>query len=539
LAPSGDKIIARTRRILDIKDVLHPYLECPKCKTAACVACHQRSAEQGKDLPNRQSRQGVSVAWCCDEGRLFLIWSLCCGPEYEELSESVGKAPTFTRLLRKARSKGQYPESSVLSPIKPKESTPRALSKGIGYGGDEIQYAQAVVAGAPPVYTDAQPFLSGDKAHNLPEERLLPAYFTSLDILLTGFLIGGSEAELSDAQPPAMIKFMLQRSPLLPKAAELLRNDSMEDMAERRQTYEPLLGLVRTIGRYVSISVAVFDDYMLYAPEEQLVHYSPAWRDMNESSTSGGRQSQRGKGKQPESGTAIVKAVERLARQCRHINRVTSDKDDLKSADSSAMLSLSRLICDVATENEANKRLAAKHRSSAVPQPVGQMQGASNVLTRSRGAEKASDDLRDLHRDASVVDVADKELLNGFKFQAQAAGLDGVIPAPGRMKKLVSQIAMLRTSLPEGIWVRHGSSRLDVMKVLITGPKGTPYENGLFEFDLLCPMDFPARPPTMFFRTTGAGRVRFNPNLYEDGKGASRVALSAFCWARLTYFCLL
>ncbi|OIW29342.1 UBC-like protein [Coniochaeta ligniaria NRRL 30616] len=86
------------------------------------------------------------------------------------------------------------------------------------------------------------------------------------------------------------------------------------------------------------------------------------------------------------------------------------------------------------------------------------------------------------------------------------------------MKKLVAQIANLRTSLPEGIWVRHGSSRLDVMKVLMVGPKGTPYEHGLFEFDLFCPGEFPNRPPSVFFRTTGGGNVRFNPNLYEDGK---------------------
>ncbi len=57
------------------------------------------------------------------------------------------------------------------------------------------------------------------------------------------------------------------------------------------------------------------------------------------------------------------------------------------------------------------------------------------------------------------------------------------------------------------------------MKVLIIGPKGTPYEHGLFEFDLFCPSNFPNAPPNMLFRTTGGGRVRFNPNLYNCGKG--------------------
>ncbi|OTA76487.1 hypothetical protein M434DRAFT_42482, partial [Hypoxylon sp. CO27-5] len=80
------------------------------------------------------------------------------------------------------------------------------------------------------------------------------------------------------------------------------------------------------------------------------------------------------------------------------------------------------------------------------------------------------------------------------------------------------ELSTLQTSLPEGIFIYHGSSRLDVMKILIIGPKHTPYEHGLFEFDLWCPMDYPNSPPKMKFRTTNGGRTRFNPNLYEDGK---------------------
>ncbi|KAK0619171.1 ubiquitin-conjugating enzyme/RWD-like protein, partial [Immersiella caudata] len=86
------------------------------------------------------------------------------------------------------------------------------------------------------------------------------------------------------------------------------------------------------------------------------------------------------------------------------------------------------------------------------------------------------------------------------------------------MKALVKQIATLRTSLPDGIYVRHGSSRLDIMKVLIVGPNGTPYENGLFEFDMYCGPEFPQIPPEMHFHTTGGGLVSFNPNLYPGGR---------------------
>ncbi|KAF2769439.1 UBC-like protein [Teratosphaeria nubilosa] len=85
------------------------------------------------------------------------------------------------------------------------------------------------------------------------------------------------------------------------------------------------------------------------------------------------------------------------------------------------------------------------------------------------------------------------------------------------MKALLRDINILKTSLPPGIFVRHCESRLDIMKVLIVGPKDTPYANALFEFDLACPADYPDKPPAMFFRTTGGGVHSINPNLYPQG----------------------
>ncbi|AEO63087.1 uncharacterized protein THITE_39113, partial [Thermothielavioides terrestris NRRL 8126] len=86
------------------------------------------------------------------------------------------------------------------------------------------------------------------------------------------------------------------------------------------------------------------------------------------------------------------------------------------------------------------------------------------------------------------------------------------------MRKLLTQVSSLSTDLPEGIYVSHGESRVDVLKVLIIGPVDTPYENGLFEFDIFCDGDFPKVPPKVHFRTTGHGWAAFNPNLYPNGK---------------------
>ena len=54
--------------------------------------------------------------------------------------------------------------------------------------------------------------------------------------------------------------------------------------------------------------------------------------------------------------------------------------------------------------------------------------------------------------------------------------------------------------------------------MLITGPCDTPYANGCFEFDVYFPQDYPNSPPLINLETTGNHTVRFNPNLYNDGK---------------------
>lgn len=60
-----------------------------------------------------------------------------------------------------------------------------------------------------------------------------------------------------------------------------------------------------------------------------------------------------------------------------------------------------------------------------------------------------------------------------------------------------------------------------VLQVLITGPADTPYANGCFEFDVYFPQDYPNSPPLVNLETTGGHSVRFNPNLYNDGKVSS------------------
>ena len=91
-----------------------------------------------------------------------------------------------------------------------------------------------------------------------------------------------------------------------------------------------------------------------------------------------------------------------------------------------------------------------------------------------------------------------------------------------RMVRLAQEIADLTSSLPidsyNAITVRADANRLDVMKSMIAGAEGTPYANGLFEYHVYLPNEYPNGPPKCNLETTGSGDVRFNPNLYSCGK---------------------
>ena len=68
-----------------------------------------------------------------------------------------------------------------------------------------------------------------------------------------------------------------------------------------------------------------------------------------------------------------------------------------------------------------------------------------------------------------------------------------------------------------GIYCEFNEDNIYKVKVLIMGPADTPYAHGNYFFDLTYPVDYPINPPKVLLRTQGLN-VRFNPNLYTNGK---------------------
>ncbi|KAM4691193.1 LOW QUALITY PROTEIN: (E3-independent) E2 ubiquitin-conjugating enzyme [Rhinophrynus dorsalis] len=78
------------------------------------------------------------------------------------------------------------------------------------------------------------------------------------------------------------------------------------------------------------------------------------------------------------------------------------------------------------------------------------------------------------------------------------------------------EMALLATSLPDGIMVKTFEDRMDLFSALIKGSTRTPYEDGLFLFDIQLPNIYPAVPPLFRYLSQCSGRL--NPNLYDNGK---------------------
>ena len=77
--------------------------------------------------------------------------------------------------------------------------------------------------------------------------------------------------------------------------------------------------------------------------------------------------------------------------------------------------------------------------------------------------------------------------------------------------RLYRELAAYKTQLPvdyaSSILVRASSEQLYLIRACIIGPAGTPYENGVFFFDIFL-KNYPEEPPQVKFLTTGGGRYR-------------------------------
>ena len=89
-----------------------------------------------------------------------------------------------------------------------------------------------------------------------------------------------------------------------------------------------------------------------------------------------------------------------------------------------------------------------------------------------------------------------------------------------KLLKLKKEITIIKKSITINseasifFWIEKNN--LNKMKFIITGPTDTPYDHGLYIFDMTLSNEYPTKPPLVHFSNHGG--ERFNPNLYNCGK---------------------
>jgi hypothetical protein len=385
--------------------------------------------------------------WCCVGGRLLLLWLLLCGiDEHFSASKSElfmsGKSDEEQRHKKKDGRRSKQPSRSEgVGFHGPRQHGPEyQMPSGMGYGGGNyggISY-------------DTMD-LTSDRYRIDPKAKALSAQFTedlfyALHLQLVEGLLPSSERETNfDFDPPKLLVEMLVESKLLNYSTELLCNDSLGDVTKRKNVYQALISLLRTLGAHnLTADSAIYNERPSRKDEVNLLTVS----------------FQQHPGVSTETSSSLFKSLSNLYTQSELVLQAAkNNEEEFYDRSGQDLLLLCRQISDLRQYLLAN---SGAHEDNSAPDKT-------NI--------------------PALTDLPDNEIFVSHSFATDAENLQS--PPPGRFKRILTEITILKTGLPPGIFVRYAESRPDVMKIVIIGPVGTPYENGIFEFDLWCDADFP------------------------------------------------
>ncbi|KAG1667328.1 Baculoviral IAP repeat-containing protein 6 [Nymphon striatum] len=363
---------------------------------------------------------------------------------------------------------------------------------------------------------------SWDVEQHILRQRSEEEHVTCLLLVLASYINPGGQVpanikdscnnDRSDSASlmPSIFAELLTQSCLLPAMSSYLRNDSVLDMAKHVPLYQSLLKLLRALASSPQLIT-------LLLPQEH----------------------------QSENSTTILSICNLLSKMKTCVDtyatrlktnkmkwsaskgkgkRSSSDKEETDEETEGLALLIPDIQETAGLVAEATKPylikngLSEEENESAVCTP-----SLVKEITRSV-EERYVEILKKLQFDSFEMLTEDEDGMHftipyHFESNMRAGGDHG---HPARARRLAQETVTLNTSLPlsynSSVFVRCDQDRLDIMKVLITGPSDTPYANGCFEFDVYFPPDYPNTPMLINLETTGHHTVRFNPNLYNDGK---------------------
>jgi len=225
----------------------HPISSIVRCRACSdntsgtCLGCGTRENPK-RAITKEKTRVGLPVSWCCPRGRLFLIWAVTSGHDYLLWQE---KTETDNRALSAARQ-------------------PKLGGRGVGYGGgsDEDFYEDMrdFMRFGHQSKTSAQGAKTKASNAQLQSDSFNTGLLACLSLLLPK---GGKRSELGrsyDTDPPAAIESIIINSRILDRIVAYLRNDSIEDVAQRKNIYDQVFEFLRLIGSHEQMGKILFQE---------------------------------------------------------------------------------------------------------------------------------------------------------------------------------------------------------------------------------------------------------------------------------------
>ena len=416
----------------------------PKCGASTCLGC----GEKPRTGSNARQLEGLTLDWCCDIGRLFAVWLFLARYDQVELQMQAKQAEKLAEARRRDK--------------RPRE----VQGKGTGYAEYGIDdqhelldalFSQQIEPGGL-TFAASGPLMMDFRSADEKTDDLLRQILTFLCALLPS--ASAREGSKFDKSPPKALKAMLQLSLLLDKLAELLRNDSIDDLTKRSRLYFASFQFAESLGSHpVTLE--------LVAGERHSKRRSPGLQALSE------REKKR---------NVFSKAWDNLRGE--QLLVVGEQKEALTPAITSRFQNLYKQSLIVLAQARLTKD-AFTGKSGQVTLDLCEQIVTTYVKITSMVKDKTqtyskTNSWSNYHCD-NALEQTDR-VLDTFSYCRALRDLESVRSPPmGRMQYLVKEIATLATSLPDGIFVKSSLSTPGALKCLILGPGDTPYAGGLFE----------------------------------------------------------
>lgn len=398
-----------------------------ECQALTCLGCGEKP-RTGKFTGKID---GFHLDWCCESGRLFAIWSFLCEYDNFELAEQD-------------RSQRQV-EQSLRQPRQNEFTSTKKQGTGYNLAGGFIYLPH---------------LLNPESVYFKKADARTDAFIKQIFSFIVELLPRRSDK--SRATPPALGP-MIELSLVQDRIAELLHNDSLQDITTRGGLYFAVFELFERLGKHRDTSYLVYEKRFVKKQSSGLFVLSTSNDLKGKGKARADHHLIFGRGEDSTS-SSLVACISKLGIQSEALLKASrAVKNEFRTASAQDLLEV--------TERIANLQVSLK------------LHGESGSKSDKQMTWREYNQKYCMTREENVLRHVDRRLA------AEANSWHH--SQPNRIKRLVTEASEMETSLPPNIFVKVDEVRPDVMKCLIVGPEDTPYEAGLFECVLPClPLSF-------------------------------------------------